>query len=70
MSEANDKHLPDLDRYRFQQQAIVRYKCLKNLKEAELSLEDQMFLQNFQCAMSYLWSVSEYSRNTRSRYRF
>jgi hypothetical protein len=70
MPKANDEHLPNLDRYHLQAQAIVRYKCLKSIKQTELSLEDQLFLQNFQCAMSYLWSFPEHSKKYFSGYHF
>lgn len=49
---------PKIDREVNKQELIVRYRCLKRLKESELTLEDQLFLENFQIAMRILWGVT------------
>lgn len=38
-----------------EQELLMRYRYLKRLKESDLSLEDQLFLENFKTAMRIFW---------------
>jgi hypothetical protein len=46
---------PEIDRQIKRQKALAKYRCLKFLKKSELSLDDEMFLENFEAAMQILW---------------
>lgn len=48
---------PEIDRVAQRQKALLRYKRLKSFKfkKFELSLEEELFLENFEAAMKYLW---------------
>lgn len=70
MAEESSKYLPDPGRDHLKQQAIARYKFLKSIKKTELSLEDKLFLENFQCAMSFLWNFPEHNKEHISGSRF
>jgi hypothetical protein len=50
---------PDRDRGQLQQQAFMRYRHIKRLKESERSLDDKLFLENFEAAMGHLWSFQK-----------
>jgi hypothetical protein len=50
----NHRH-PEIDRDCHKQKAFVRYARLNNFKKSELSFEEQLFLDNFEVAMHYLW---------------
>lgn len=48
---------PEIDRVYHRQKALIRYRRLKSFKfkKFELSLEEELFLENFEAAMRYLW---------------
>jgi hypothetical protein len=46
---------PVIDRGKARQQAFARYRHIKNLEESERSVEDNLFLENFEAAMPYMW---------------
>jgi hypothetical protein len=49
----------EIDRDIQRQEALARYRCLKYLKKSELSLDDQMFLDNFEAAMRLCWGFQK-----------
>jgi hypothetical protein len=49
---------PEIDREVNNQGLLVRYRRLKRLKESELTLEDQLFLENFHTAMRIFWRIT------------
>lgn len=55
MPKDYDYRHPEIDRECRQQEAITRYRCLKNFKKSDLSLDDQLFVENFEAAMHYIW---------------
>jgi hypothetical protein len=57
MSKLHQNFPPDLDKEYLRQQALTRYKHLKGIKKSHLRLEERMFLENFETAMLYMWSV-------------
>lgn len=61
MSELCDKLHLEIERDTPKQQAIIRYKNLKTRSRSELSLDEQLFIENFETAMSYLWGVKSMS---------
>jgi hypothetical protein len=50
-----DRQFPQPDREFFRQKALLRYRHIKSLKESERSLDDNLFLENFEAAMQSLW---------------
>jgi hypothetical protein len=54
----------EIDRDIQKQQALARYRRLKCLKKFELSLDDQMFLENFEAAMHLMWGFQKLEINT------
>ncbi len=53
----------DIDREIQKQQAIARYRSLKNFKNSELNLDDKLFMENFEAAMRYMWRVQRLDDN-------
>jgi hypothetical protein len=49
---------PEIDREVDKQELIARYRCLKQLRKSDLTLEDQLFLENFQTAMRIFWGIT------------
>lgn len=47
---------PEADKLYLQQEAIKRYILLKKLKQSELTLDDKLFIKNFQSALDF-WLV-------------
>lgn len=51
------------DTYAFQEKAgerqlaLKRYRCLKRVSEADLTLDDKQFIENFEVAMHFWWHV-------------
>jgi hypothetical protein len=54
----------DIDRDIQRRRALARYRCLKYLKKIALSLDDQMFLENFEAAMHLMWGFQKVEINT------
>lgn len=62
---SNSDHPPELgaDTHPFQkkaaerQLALERYRCLKRVPEKSLTLDDKLFMQNFETAMYFWWNV-------------
>lgn len=60
----SDKH-PEkgVDTYAFREKAgerqlaLERYRCLKKVQEVDLSLEDKLFIANFETAIRLWWNV-------------
>ncbi|MBD2535311.1 hypothetical protein H6G97_40305 [Nostoc flagelliforme FACHB-838] len=48
-----DKWQPKADRAYLQQEAVKRYILLKKLKPSELTLDDKLFIENFQSALHF-----------------
>lgn len=48
---------PKIDRDIERQLALVRYRSLKFLKKSELTLDDELFIDNFEAAMRLWWNV-------------
>jgi len=55
MSNSSDYLHPEIDRDYQRQKAFRRYRRLKSLEKSELSLDEQLFLENFEAAMYYRW---------------
>jgi len=49
----------EIDRDIQRQEALARYRRLKCFKKSELSLDDQMFLENFETAMRLCWGFQK-----------
>ena len=47
----------EIDRGVQRQQALARYRRLKLLEKSQLSLDDQIFMENFETAMRVWWNV-------------
>jgi hypothetical protein len=47
----------EIDRGIQRQQALARYRRLKFLEKSQLSLDDQIFIENFETAMRVWWNV-------------
>jgi len=47
----------DIDRGIQRQQALARYRRLKLLEKSQLSLDDLMFIENFETALRVWWNV-------------
>ncbi|WP_335019806.1 hypothetical protein [Nostoc sp.] len=43
----------EADKLYLQQEAIKRYILLKKLKQSELTLDDKLFIKNFQSALDF-----------------
>jgi hypothetical protein len=59
MSRLHKNLHPNLDRDFLRQQALTRYKYLRSFKKSELSLDERLFLDNFEAAMLYMWDVKK-----------
>ncbi len=46
------------------QEALVRYRRLKYLKKSELTIDEQLFLENFETAMRLWWGLQKVEINT------
>lgn len=44
---------PEANKLYLQQEAIKRYILLKKLKQSELTLDDKLFIKNFQSALDF-----------------
>jgi hypothetical protein len=55
--EKDREYFPKKDRDISRQQAFVRYLQLKRIKESERSVEDNLFIENFEAAMHYMWGL-------------
>ena len=53
----------ELDRHIKKQQSLARYRQLKYFKKSELSLDDQLFLKNFETAMCLGWGLKKLEIN-------
>ena len=49
----------EIDRDIQRQEALARYRRLKYLKKSELSLDDEIFLENFEAALWILWGFQK-----------
>ncbi len=49
----------EIDRDIQKQEALARYRRLKCFKKSELSVDDQIFLENFEAAMRLLWGFQK-----------
>jgi hypothetical protein len=49
----------EIDRDIQRQEALARYRRLKFLKKPELSLDDEIFIENFETAMGILWGFQK-----------
>jgi hypothetical protein len=49
----------DLDRYIQKREMLTRYIHLKFSKKYNLSIDEQLFLQNFETAMQLMWVYKE-----------
>ncbi len=67
MSELNNNIHPDEDREYLRQRAIIQYRLLKSLKQSDLSLDDQVFLENFEVAMLQIWGVKDATNSVKIR---
>jgi hypothetical protein len=67
MSELDDKIHLDIDRESLRQKALAQYRLLKSLKRADLGLEDQLFMENFEVAMLQMWGVKTASNSVKMR---
>ena len=67
MSELNNNIHPDEDRGDLRQKALTQYRLLKSLKQSELSLNDQLFIENFEVAMLHMWGVKNASNSLKTR---
>lgn len=39
------------------QLALERYRCLKRVSESDLTLDDKLFIENFEAAVRFWWKV-------------
>lgn len=67
MSELNNNIHPDEDREYLRQRAVTQYRLLKSLKQSDLSLDDQIFLENFEVAMLQMWGVKNVTNSGKIR---
>ncbi len=62
-----DRDIPskdiEIDRDIQRKKALAKYRCLKKLKKSELSIEDTLFLENFEAAMHMLWGLGKCGNN-------
>lgn len=49
----------DIDRDIKRQESLARYRRLINLKKSELSLDDELFIENFEAGMHLWWGVQK-----------
>ena len=67
MSELdNNSHL-DIDREYLKQKALAQYRVLKSLQRDNLSLDDQLFMDNFEVAMLQMWVVKNATNSVKMR---
>ncbi|HEY9635700.1 MAG TPA: hypothetical protein V6D14_20010 [Coleofasciculaceae cyanobacterium] len=57
--ETDRKAYPKIDRCILRQQALARYRHLKHLNKSNLSLDDQIFVENFEAAIRLLWGFQK-----------
>jgi len=55
--EKDREYFHKKDRDIFCQQSFVRYLQIKRIKESERSVEDNLFLENFEAARHYMWGL-------------
>lgn len=67
MSELDNNIHPDEDREYLRQKALTQYRLLKSLKQSELSLDDKIFLENFEVAMLHMWGVKNATNSVKIR---
>lgn len=67
MSELYNNIHPDEDREYLKQRALTQYRLLKSLKQSDLSLDDQIFLENFEVAMLHMWGVKNATHSVKIR---
>lgn len=67
MSESDNEIHLDIDREYLRQKALAQYRLLKSLKRSDLSLNDQLFLENFEVAMLHMWSVKNTTNSVKIR---
>jgi hypothetical protein len=56
----------ELDRDIKRQKSLARYRHLKYFKKSELTLDDQLFLENFETAMRLWWGLQKVEINAYS----
>ncbi|HAA31154.1 MAG TPA: hypothetical protein DCE56_29865 [Cyanobacteria bacterium UBA8553] len=67
MSELDNPIHPNEDREHLRQKALTQYRLLKSLKKSELSLDDKIFIENFEVAMLHIWGVKNTSNSVKMR---
>lgn len=59
---------PEINRLYKRQEALTLYRHLKHLNQSELGLDDELFLENFEAAMHFMWgfgrrAITQHSSN-------
>ena len=67
MSELYNNNHPDEDREHLRQKALKQYQLLKSLKKSELSLDEKIFIENFEVAMLHMWGVKNVTNSVKMR---
>ena len=49
----------EIDRDTQRQKMLIRYSRLKMCKKSDLSIDEQIFVENFETAMRLMWSYEE-----------
>jgi hypothetical protein len=49
----------EIDRDTHRQRMLIRYSRLKMCKKSDLSIDEQIFIENFETAMRLMWNYEE-----------
>jgi hypothetical protein len=66
-NDYSNGHL-EINRLSRRQEALTLYRQLKNLNQSELGLDDELFVENFEAAMHFMWgfgrkAITQHSSN-------
>jgi hypothetical protein len=73
-NDYSNGHL-EINRLSRRQEALTLYRQLKNLNQSELGLDDELFVENFEAAMHFMWgfgrkTLTQHSSNCLSDVTF
>jgi|GEM_PF-6112455 hypothetical protein len=73
-NDYSNGHL-EINRLSRRQEALTLYRQLKNLNQSELGLDDELFVENFEAAMHFMWgfgrkAITQHSSNCLSDVTF
>lgn len=66
-NDYSNGHL-EINRLSRRQEALTLYRQLKNLNQSDLGLDDELFVENFEAAMHFMWgfgrkAITQHSSN-------